>query len=181
MLCFGQAPGFLHGKGNFLVIRHSGLAVNWLAPLPRFFRLPDAQENIPIDPAILANHWSWAGNSLQQSVPQADNFVNSEYDVHLLALHLFYTANLTIIEVPAKRLVARMPILKQVTTHIQDHQQIHPSQHSTDPDALPVTVKKLRAEDATIRRASSQTASISINVAAQGGFLYTLFSLHVSC
>lgn len=36
--------------------------------------------------------------------------------VHILTLHPFFTAHLTIIKVPAKRLVARVAILKQVTT-----------------------------------------------------------------
>ena len=35
---------------------------------------------------------------------------------HILTLHPFFTAHLTIIKVPAKRLVARMAILKQVIT-----------------------------------------------------------------
>ena len=46
--------------------------------LKEFFRLLDAQDDIPIDPAILANHWPWEDGSLQQSVPQADSFINSE-------------------------------------------------------------------------------------------------------
>jgi len=33
-LFFEQAPEFLHGKGNFRVIQHPGLAVNWMASLP---------------------------------------------------------------------------------------------------------------------------------------------------
>ena len=36
--------------------------------------------------------------------------------VHILTLHPFFTAHLIIIEVPAKRLVARVAILKQVIT-----------------------------------------------------------------
>ncbi|EYE89999.1 uncharacterized protein EURHEDRAFT_417883 [Aspergillus ruber CBS 135680] len=38
-LFFGQAPEFRHGIGNFLVIQHPGLAVNWRAPLPLHSRL----------------------------------------------------------------------------------------------------------------------------------------------
>lgn len=55
---------------------------------------------------------------------------------HIPTLHPFFTAHLTIIEVPAKRLVARMAILKQVTSLTSMiHQQLQPSQHNTDPDA----------------------------------------------
>lgn len=47
--------------------------------LEEFFRLPDAQYDIPIDPVILANHGLCEGSTLQQSVPQADHhLINSE-------------------------------------------------------------------------------------------------------
>ncbi|RJE21946.1 hypothetical protein PHISCL_05721 [Aspergillus sclerotialis] len=43
-----------------------------------FFRLPDTQDDIPIDPVILADHGPWKESTLQQSVPQADSLINSE-------------------------------------------------------------------------------------------------------
>ena len=103
--------------------------------LEEFFRLPDAQDDIPIDLAILANHWLWEDGSLQQSVPQADSFINSEttcsYPDPPPVLHSSPNYH----QGSCERLVARMAILKQMTTHIHDHQQLHPSQHNTDPDA----------------------------------------------
>ncbi|KAL2818942.1 hypothetical protein BJX63DRAFT_48409 [Aspergillus granulosus] len=85
--------------------------------LEEFFRLLDTQDDIPIDLVILANHKPRKDGNLQQSVPQAHSLINSEMTCSL------------------KRLAVRTAILKQVTSHIHDHQQLHPSQHNTDPDA----------------------------------------------
>ncbi|EYE98326.1 uncharacterized protein EURHEDRAFT_206389 [Aspergillus ruber CBS 135680] len=43
---FSQAPSSLHGKGNFLVIRHPGLSENWMVPLPLHSRLSTPQRSI---------------------------------------------------------------------------------------------------------------------------------------
>lgn len=44
--------------------------------LEEFFRLPDAQNDIPIDPVILAGPWEESDH--QQPVPQAESLINSE-------------------------------------------------------------------------------------------------------
>ncbi|KAL4927746.1 SANT/Myb-like DNA-binding domain-containing protein [Aspergillus undulatus] len=44
--------------------------------LEEFFRLPDAQDDSPIDPAILAHYGSWENVNLQPSVPEvADSII----------------------------------------------------------------------------------------------------------
>ncbi|TPX23319.1 hypothetical protein DIZ76_012648 [Coccidioides immitis] len=44
--------------------------------LEDFFRLPDLQNNIPIDPAILANNAPWDISDLHQPVQQGDDLAN---------------------------------------------------------------------------------------------------------
>ncbi|KAL4789000.1 hypothetical protein BDV19DRAFT_374755 [Aspergillus venezuelensis] len=45
--------------------------------LEEFFRLPDAQDDTPIDPAILAHYGSWENVNLQPSVPEvADSLID---------------------------------------------------------------------------------------------------------
>ncbi|KAL4954946.1 hypothetical protein BDW69DRAFT_130917 [Aspergillus filifer] len=45
--------------------------------LEEFFRLPDAQEDTPIDPAMLAHYGSWENVNLQPSVPEvADSLID---------------------------------------------------------------------------------------------------------
>ncbi|KAL4865554.1 hypothetical protein BDV12DRAFT_188135 [Aspergillus spectabilis] len=43
-----------------------------------FFRLPDTQDDIPVDLVILANHGPWEDSDLQQSIPQANSTIISE-------------------------------------------------------------------------------------------------------
>ena len=104
--------------------------------LEEFFRLPDAQDDIPINPAILANHWPWEDGNLQQSVPQADILINSErtcsYPDPPPILHSQYNHFRDFSE-----RAGGLNSNTQTSDHsrIHDHQQLHPSQHNTDPNA----------------------------------------------
>ncbi|KOC10145.1 hypothetical protein AFLA70_213g001551 [Aspergillus flavus AF70] len=46
--------------------------------LEEFLRLPDAQDNIPIDPVILANHGSWEETDLQSSTSWVESLISPE-------------------------------------------------------------------------------------------------------
>lgn len=88
------------------------------------------------DPAILANHWSWEDGNLQQSVPQADSLINSEttcsYPDPPPVLHSppnYYRG------FSEKTGGQNGNTQTDDHSHIHDHQQLHPSQHNTDPDA----------------------------------------------
>ena len=103
--------------------------------LEEFFRLPDAQDDIPVDPAILANHWPWEDGSFQQSVPQADSFINSEttcsYPDPPPVLHRppnYYRSSCE------KAGGQNGNTQTSDHSHIHDYQQLHSSQHDTDPD-----------------------------------------------
>ena len=103
--------------------------------LEELFRFPDAQDNIPIDPAILANHWSWKDGSLHQFVPQADSSINSEttcsYPDPLSVLHSPPNYHQSSCE-NAGGQNGNTQISDH--SHIHDHQQLRSSQHDTDPD-----------------------------------------------
>ncbi|EYE98325.1 uncharacterized protein EURHEDRAFT_544726 [Aspergillus ruber CBS 135680] len=92
--------------------------------------------DIPINPAILANHWPWEDGSLQQSVPQADNFINSEttcsYPDPPPVLHSPPNYHRGSCEKAGDQYGDTQT---SDHSHIHDHQQLHPSQHNTDPDA----------------------------------------------
>src|SRR5699024_610087 len=104
--------------------------------LEEFFRLPDAQDDIPIDPAILSNHLPWEDGSLQQSVPQADSFINSEmtcsYPDPPPVLHSPPSYHQGSCEKAGDQ---NGDTQTSDHSHIHDHQQLQPSQHNTDPDA----------------------------------------------
>lgn len=104
--------------------------------LEEFFRLPHAQEDIPINPEILANYWPWEDGNLQQSVPQADSFINSEttcsYPDPPPVLHRppnYYRGSCENVGGQNGNI--------QTSDHscIHDHQQLRPSQSNTDLDA----------------------------------------------
>ncbi|BCR92561.1 uncharacterized protein ACHE_80461S [Aspergillus chevalieri] len=84
--------------------------------LEEFFRLPDAQDDIPSTRQSLATTGlgRMAASSNLSHKPTTSSIQRRL--AHILTLHPFFTAHLTIIEVPVKRLVARMVMLKQVTT-----------------------------------------------------------------
>ena len=104
--------------------------------LEEFFRLPDTQDDIPIDPVILANHWPWEDGNLQQSDPQADSVINSEMTcpypdpppvLHSLPNH-YRDSNERAGGQNGNDQTSDCP-------HIHDYQQLHPSQCNTDADA----------------------------------------------
>ncbi|KAL5333657.1 hypothetical protein BJX70DRAFT_392006 [Aspergillus crustosus] len=96
--------------------------------LEEFFKLSDAQDNPPIDPAILADHGLWEDVNLQLSVPEvAGSFIDSG----------------TICSYPDPPPVLHSPpgyyqvSSKRTSGHpyIHDGQQLRPSQQGTSPDA----------------------------------------------
>ncbi|KAL4866862.1 hypothetical protein BDV12DRAFT_187077 [Aspergillus spectabilis] len=96
--------------------------------LEEFFRLSDAQDNPPIDPAILADHGLWEDVNLQLSVPEgAGSLIDSG----------------TICSYPDPPPVLHSPpgyyqdSSKRTSGHpyIHDGQQLRPSQQGTSPDA----------------------------------------------
>ena len=104
--------------------------------LEEFFRLPHAQDDIPIDPEILANHWPWEDGNLQQSVPHADSFINSETTCS-------YPDPPPVLHRPPNHHRGSWENAggqngdAQTSDHsrIHDHQQLHPFQSNTDLDA----------------------------------------------
>ena len=103
--------------------------------LEEFFRLPDAQDYIPIHPAILSNHWPWEDGSLQQSVSQADSSINSEttcsYPDPPPVLHSPPNYHQGSCEKAGGQ---NGNTQTSDHSHIHDHQQLRLSQHDTNPD-----------------------------------------------
>ncbi|KAE8392326.1 hypothetical protein BDV23DRAFT_181726 [Aspergillus alliaceus] len=84
-----------------------------------FFRLPGAQDDIPIDPVILANRGSWEDmDPSYQSHKSPTALSIPRRFVYILTLQPLFTAHLAMIEIPAKVLVVRMTALGQATTLI---------------------------------------------------------------
>lgn len=104
--------------------------------LERFFRLPDPQEDIPIDPVILANHEPWVDSGLQESAQQADSLINPEttcpYPDPPPVLH--GTPDLYR---DSSEMAGSQNSDTQTSDHpcINNHQQVNPSEQHTHPDA----------------------------------------------
>ncbi|KAL2811451.1 hypothetical protein BDW59DRAFT_57789 [Aspergillus cavernicola] len=105
--------------------------------LGEFFRLLGAQDDIPIDPVILANHGPWEDGDLQLSIPQADSLISSEATCPypdpppiLNSLPDHYRDS-------SERAGGQNSNIQTSDDppHILDCQQLHPSQHETNPDA----------------------------------------------
>lgn len=104
--------------------------------LEEFFRPPDTQDDIPINPLILANHGPWEDSDLQESVPQADSLIDQGTTCP-------YPDPPTVLHSPPDRYQDSSEGASGEHGHTQssdhphnyNHQQLHPFQHNTDPDA----------------------------------------------
>ncbi|KAL4997895.1 hypothetical protein BDV10DRAFT_194731 [Aspergillus recurvatus] len=105
--------------------------------LEEFFRLPDAQDDTPIDPVILADYGSWEDVNLQLSVPEVND---SLIDSGTICL---YPDPPPVLSSPpghyqdSSRKASGENGSTQTSDHpyIHDGRQLRPSQQGTSPDA----------------------------------------------
>ncbi|KAL4778267.1 hypothetical protein BJX76DRAFT_352752 [Aspergillus varians] len=103
--------------------------------LEELLRLPDAQDDIPIDPAILASHGSWDDIDLQLPVPPAvDSIIDSE------AICSYPDPPPVLHGPPGHHRDSNQRTSSQNGStqtsdhpHIHDGQQLRPSQHDASP------------------------------------------------
>ncbi|KAL4748275.1 hypothetical protein BDW72DRAFT_205788 [Aspergillus terricola var. indicus] len=114
--------------------------------IEEFLRLPEAQDNnIPIDPVILADLEGWEDLDLQPHAPQADSLITTEKACP-------YPDPPTILYSPINH--SRDPDTSDCD-HLptKSHHQVHPCPHSTNPK---VSLPKARSRKRKIQQSDSQ-------------------------
>jgi hypothetical protein len=125
-----EPPGF---RGDYAAHDLTSLSTSSSADsLEEFFRLPGApQNNIPVDPVILADLVPWEGNDLLLHVPPADGLITPETTC-------LYPEPPAIINSPANPFgdPAERDDSENGSDRTSDRerQQVHPTPNSTSPD-----------------------------------------------
>lgn len=103
--------------------------------LEGFFRLPDAQDDTPIDPVILANHEPWADSGLQESAQQADSLINPETYPYPDPPPVLYGPPDLYRDSGEGAGGQNSDTQPSDHPRINNRQQVNPSEHDTHPDA----------------------------------------------
>ncbi|KAH1599094.1 hypothetical protein KXX34_007611 [Aspergillus fumigatus] len=105
-----------------------------------FFMLPDApQDNIPIDPVILADLGSWEGNDLLLPGPPADSLINPVTTCLYPEPPAILNSPGNPFGDPAERNGSGNGVIQ---TSDRERQQVHLTPHSTDPDpSFPTSIQ----------------------------------------
>lgn len=105
--------------------------------LEELLRLPDSEDDIPIDPLILADHGSWENMDLQLSIPQvADSLIDSETICPYPDLPPDLCSSTGHFQDRSKRFSGQKDSTRASDHHhIYDNQQVRSSQQNTGPDA----------------------------------------------